>query len=48
MAYKACLALIAAKRTDGLAEKVEVLYSRGKIAIIEYTDLIARLKEADA
>ena len=34
-------------KTDGLAEKVDVLYLNGELSEDEYTQIMARLKPAD-
>ena len=47
MAYKACLALITAGRTDGLVEKIDRLAETGCINEVQRGELLTRLAEKD-
>ena len=43
MAYKACIALIAAGRIDGLAEKIERLADAGRITETQHAELLEKI-----
>lgn len=43
MTYKLCLALIKAKRTEGLIDKVDVFYAAGRLTTEEYEHLVSLL-----
>lgn len=43
MAYKLCKGLIAAGRTAGLREKIEVYHDAKKLTDAEYNELLAML-----
>ena len=48
MAYKACMALIAAGRIDGLAEKIERLAEAGRITATQRAELLEKIAEVTA
>lgn len=43
MTYKLCLALIKARRTNGLIEKIDVFYAAGRLTTEEYENLVSLL-----
>lgn len=44
MLYKVIISLIEKGKTEGLAERVDVLYAAGKLATEEYEDILSKLK----
>ena len=48
MAYKACMALIAAGRIEGLAEKIERLADAGRITETQRAELLEKIVEVTA
>ena len=48
MAYKACLALIAAGRIDGLAAKIDRLNEAGCITEAQRAELLEKIAEVTA
>ena len=48
MAYKACMALIAAGRIEGLAEKIERLAETGRITATQRAELLEKIAEVTA
>ena len=48
MAYKACMALIAAGRIDGLADKIERLAETGRITENQRAELLEKIAEVTA
>ena len=44
MLYKVIISLIEKGKTEGLAERVDVLYAAGKLTTEEYEDILSKLK----
>ena len=47
MTYRMILQLIAKGRIAGLRDKVDILYLDGRLTDAEYTDIMARITEAE-
>lgn len=47
MTYRMILQLIAKGRIAGLRDKVDILYLAGRLTDAEYTDIMARITEAE-
>lgn len=47
IAYKACIALINAGRTDGLADKIDLFFSFNRITEEQYIELMSMLPAAE-
>lgn len=45
MLYRALKKMIELKKTDGLAEKIDIFYATGRLTEVEYLDLVERLGE---